>query len=162
MAKLLAFVCALLVFSSCSIAQEMPRSVALEKISASWADVQLLADNSPLGEMMVAPYRSANPGVSTEEWAAIKKELLAAFSKTFTSPQGVLDILVRKTLEGFSDAEVARLATLLDDPVYKKYQAASASPAMQQQFVRAMAASALQVGSTANSIMARHGLREVH
>ncbi|MBI3561124.1 MAG: hypothetical protein HY080_05340 [Gammaproteobacteria bacterium] len=147
---------------SIAAAQTVPRDTLIDRIESIYAQATMLSADSPFMEMFMAPAKTANPGVNKTTWLGIKQELALSISNTITEKGGLLDKVLRKSLENLSDEELERLRQILSDPVYNKFQAAMASPATQRQFAQALLGNALKLNTAINAVLVRHNLKEVH
>jgi hypothetical protein len=83
-------------------------------------------------------------------------------TKMFTEKGSTMDVLIRSSLESFSDKELKALSQVLSDPSFRKFQAAMSGPAAQQQLHAGMAKAGLQLGPLINAVLVNHQLNEVH
>lgn len=152
----------LFLFLSCSIAaaQASPRDVLIERCETAYLRATTLSADSPLVDMLLASTKSANREVNDDTWRVIRQEIATAVTQSLTERGSMLDTTFRKSMESLSDAELARLSQVLNDPAYTKFQSAMASPATQKQFMQAMYGDAAKFQTVANKILARHGLKE--
>jgi hypothetical protein len=106
--------------------------------------------------------KAANPTVGTETWVAVKKEMASALNAAMTEKGGLLDTILRKSMENLSDKDLARLAQILGDPAYGRFQAALASPEMQKQMMQAVLGDTARITTAINGVLSSHGLTDVH
>jgi hypothetical protein len=89
-------------------------------------------------------------------------EIAAAMTKMFTDRGSTMDVLIRSSMESFSDKELKALSQALGDPAFRKFQAAMSGPAAQQQLQTGMVKAGLQLGPLVNAVLVKHQLIEVH
>lgn len=104
----------------------------------------------------------ANPRVSNTVWIEISKEVGSALSKSMTEKGGMLYVVVRASVHPMSTSELKRLDTILNDPVYVKFEAGMSAPSTQRQMMQAAMVNAMRAGPIINRILVHHGLNEVH
>jgi hypothetical protein len=121
-----------------------------------------LSSDSPVVNSVLQPAMKANPGVSSETWQSVRKETAIAMREMLTEKGGAMDVIVRSSLESFSDEELKELSHVLSDPAFKKFRAAMSAPASQQQTHAGVAKALSQVGPLINTVLVRHELNEVH
>jgi hypothetical protein len=121
-----------------------------------------LSSDSPVMNSVLQPAMMANPGVSSETWESVRKETATAMREMLTEKGSAMDVLVRSSLESFSDEELKELSHVLSDPAFKKFRAAMSGPASQQQTRAGVAKALSQVGPLINTVLVRHQLNEVH
>lgn len=161
--KKLAFAIGLFALVSVSSASNTAsRNDTIERIEALQLNESVFTPDSPFLMSMLQPALQANPGVGDEELHAIRIEAAPALSKVLTEPGGLLDTTYRTALAPLSDAELDRLAELLSDPVWRKFNASMAAPATQQQFVKALMSNTLQTRAALDAVLTKHGLKTVH
>ena len=148
--------------SSVSSANSAPREALIDRIETQYVATSVFASDSPVVISILQPAMTANPGVSKETWQSVKKETAAAVTKMITEKGSTMDVLVRSSLESFSDKELEALSLVLSDPSFRKFQAAMSGPAAQQQLHAGMAKVGLQLGTLINTVLVNHHLNEVH
>jgi hypothetical protein len=154
---------ALLAFSSSvSLANSAAREALIDQIETQYVATAMFASDSPVVISILQPAITANPGVSTETWQSVKKETAAALTKMITEKDSTMDVLIRSSLEPFSDKELKALSQVLSDPSFRKFQAAMSGPAAQQQLHAGMAKAGMQLAALINTVLANHHLNEVH
>jgi hypothetical protein len=149
-------------YASDVVAQTNSRDAIIEKIESAYTRTTMFSAESPVVKNMLAPAMTTNPGVSTEVWTGIAKEVALALSKVMTEKGGLMDTFLRGSLEPLSEAELKRLETLLTDPVYLKFQAGMGSPSTQRQFVQAIMSNTERMGIAINEVLVKHGLKKIH
>jgi hypothetical protein len=157
----IAITCYLVLYTSAAVAQTTQRDRLIDKVGACYVQGTMLSEDSPLIDMLLAPAKSANPSVVSGTWLEIKKEIASGISKAMTEKGGLIDLLLRKSVEKLSDGELDHLDRILCDPVYTKFQTAMASPSTQKQLAQALFANTLKFNVVINSVLMRHGLKEV-
>ena len=152
----------LLLFVSNSFAQTTSRDAIIEKIESAYTRTTMFSAESPFVKNMLAPAITANPGVSKEAWADIAKEVAPALSNVMAEKGGLMDTLLRTSLESLSEDELKRLESILNDPAYLKFQAAMAAPSVQRQLMQSVMSNTLKMGAAINGVLSKHGFNEVH
>ena len=148
--------------SSVSLANSATREALIDQIETQYVVTAMFASDSPVVISILQPAMTANPGVSTETWQSVKKETAAAMTKMITEKGSTMDVLIRSSLESFSDKELKALSLVLRDPSFRKFQAAMSGPAAQQQLHAGMAKAGMQLGALINTVLVNHHLNEVH
>lgn len=138
------------------------RDELIDQIETTYTSSAVIPADSPVVDLMLTQAKAANPDAAAETWQAVRGELAAAFSKSFTARGGMLDTLIRESLQPLSDRELRSLSQILRDPAYRKFQAAMSSSAAQGQMTRSMMQVGLQLGTLINGVLASHQLKEVH
>jgi hypothetical protein len=162
MKLLIALTFYLTLFASTAIAQTSQRDLLVDKIESCYTQGTLFSADSPFIERILTSAKSANPSVSSDTWSGIKKELAPALSKIIAEKGGLIDSLLRKSVEKMSDGELDDLARILCAPVYTKFQTAMANPANQQQLAKALFSNTLKFNMAINDVLTRYGLKTVH
>jgi hypothetical protein len=152
----------LFLWPSISIAQSLPRDALIDRVESIYVETSLLPPDSPMVEMFLEAAKSANPGVSNDKWFDIKIELATTFTKVMTEKGGVLDTIIRSSLESLSDAELDKLGQILSYPVFYKFQAAMIRPSTQNQLMQVMVGIKSKPKAAANSNLVDHGLKKVY
>ena len=148
--------------SSVSLANSAAREALIDQIETQYVATAVFASDSPAVISILQTAMTANPGVSTETWQSVKKETAAALTKMITEKGSTMDVLIRSSLESFSDKELKELSQLLSDPTFRKFQAAMSGPAAQQQLHAVMAKAGMQLAALINTVLVNHHLNEVH
>ncbi len=79
-----------------------------------------------------------------------------------TEKGGPFDAVLHSALAPLSDDDLERLSVILADPAYLRFQAAMSRSATQKQFGKTLMENTLKMGAANNTVLVRHGLREVH
>lgn len=146
-------------FAPHSLAQASSRAADIKALQSIWLEQQpLLTDDSTTRTLLDA-YRQLNPQLSEQEWQPVAQEILARLRQVLASLSSTLDVLLETSMDEFSDEEISRLVQLMSDPVYRKYQQALLSPAVQQRMVGEFAKAAQAMDNAANEVLRRHRLR---
>jgi hypothetical protein len=148
--------------TSVSLANSAAREALIDQIESQYVATAMFASDSPAVISILQPAMTANPGVSTETWQSVKKETAAALTKMITEKGSTMDVLIRSSLESFSDKELKALSQVLSDPSFRKFQAAMSGPAAQQQLHAGMAKAGMQLAALINNVLVNHHLNEVH
>lgn len=149
-------------FTSYALAQSPQREILIDQVEAAYMQSVVFTPESPIVESLLSGAKTANSNVSNATWVAIQSETAAALSKIMIARGGVMDTLLRKSLEPMSDDELRRLIELFQDPAYKKLQTSMANPLAQKQLMQAFANSALAMLGAINTILEGRGLKNVH
>jgi hypothetical protein len=149
-----------LAFSSSTVfAKTSSRDVLIGQVEAAYTQAMILTPDSPLFDLYLAEAKSANPGVSSATWSEIKRDLSPAVTKVLIEQGGMVDVALRQSMESLSDDELQKLNVIFVDPTYKRFQAAMASPATQQQMLQSIMASAPKMNAVVDKVLAMHGLK---
>jgi hypothetical protein len=148
--------------SSTSWADSPTREALIDQIETQYIATAIVSSDSPVINSMLQPAMAANPGASPETWQSVRKDTAAALTKMFTEKGSTMDLLIRSSLESFSDKELKSLSLVLSDPSFRKFQAAMSGPAAQQQLQAGMAKAGLRLGPLINAVLVNHNLIEVH
>lgn len=151
----------LCLLASSAFAQADSRVELIHRIEAAYTRTTMFSPESPFVKNMLGPAIRVNPGVSNDIWDGVAKEVAPALSQVMTEEGGAMDTFVRASIEPLSDAELQRLATLMNDPAYLKFQAMMTSSSAQQRLIQAVVGDTAQMAAAINAILARHGLKEV-
>jgi hypothetical protein len=138
------------------------RDAVIDRIQATYFSTTLFSGDSPLLKSFLVPAEKANPGVSQQVWTEVAKEFAAVLSKLMLGKGGLMDSILRPSLQQLSDAELRRLEEIATDPVYLKLQSITSSPETQQRLLRVMAGNVLNLNGAINGVLASHRLNEVH
>jgi hypothetical protein len=132
--KIQAYVLAILaVIPHLTMAGSAPHEALIEQIEAHYTSSNILTAESPTVKMPVDKAVVANPGAEESRWQSVRAETAKAMARLFTAKGSLLDVQVRYATESLSDSELKTLNGVLDNPVFKKYQAAMASNSSQKQ-----------------------------
>jgi len=162
MSKLSATILTLTLFPVLAVAQASSREASIGQIEREYAKASQFSAGSPFVESVLARAKSANPSTTAETWEKLEPEVVSAISAAMTGPEGMLGGSLRASVSGLSDSELERLRAVLQDPVYKKFQAAMSSPEVQRQLLQATMASTMKSLANVNAVLAGHGMNEVH
>lgn len=162
MRSILVLALSLFLWPSISVAQTLPRDALIDRIESIYVETSLLPPDSPMIEMFIDAAKATNPGVSSDIWLGIKQEIAIAFSKVMTEKGGVMDTMIRRSLENLSEVELEKLSQILSDPVFYKFQAAMVSTPTQKQLMQVMHSIQPKLKAAANSSLVGHGLKEVY
>jgi hypothetical protein len=140
-------------------AQSIDRDAALRRVESVFKKAVLLPAGSPLLEGTLRSAKLANPAVSEDEWAAIRVEVSSAATATFRDDDDAMFKWLRTALQQLSVAELERLASVLEDPAYLKYQAAILAPGAQGDFTNMTIGYMRRFAMAGNEVLAKHGLK---
>jgi hypothetical protein len=149
-------------WSSVSLAASATREALIDQIETQYVSTAMFASDSPVVSSILQPAMTANPGVSAETWQSVKKETAEALTKVITEKGSTMDVLIRSSLESFSDKELKELSQVISDPSFRKFQAAMSGPAAQQQLHAGMAKLGVELAALINTVLVNHHLNEVH
>jgi hypothetical protein len=155
-------VVAMTLISSFVYAQTTNRAMLIQRIEKSYTQATAFTADSPFVDTIIRSARVANAQASPELWQSIKPEFSSALNEAQHANGGPLAGQVNSILSGMSDSDVEHLAVLLEDPILLEFQAAAASPAIQQKAMQAASGLVLRYGAAINEILAHHGLKEIH
>ncbi len=149
-------------FAPIAFAQKQTREMLITQVETEFSQSSLIPADSPFAEALLRPAKLANPGVSEKTWASIKPEVVLAASSAMTEKGGLFDAVLHSALAPLSDDDLERLSVILADPAYRRFQAAMSRSATQKQFGKTLMENTLKMGAAINTVLVRHGLREVH
>ena len=150
-------------WSSAALAQTSPREAAIARFELAYAQVVLVSAESPfMNNILMSRVKSVNPGVGRETWARITPAISAAMMKAITEKGGPLDTTLRAAVVTLTDAELDKLIDTYEDPAYRKFQAATNRPDVQDEINYAFISNALALGPAVNGILAQNGLNQIH
>ena len=142
--------------------QSDQREELVRRITSAYSNAVSIDANSPLVDHLLRPAKSANPQVNEEQWKSVKIDVASAFNGAMQRDGGPLGAAVQTALADFTISDLSKLASLLEDPIYKHFQSVMSSPAVQQQMLASQSKMALQLNLTVNTVLSNHGLKEVH
>lgn len=145
---------------SCS-AQTANREAQFSRIEAAHRGVNLAGAMTPLVDQFTEAARARNPGVPEASWQSVRADFRAAITQAMLKDGGALSAWVRTNLDALSDDELARYATVLEDPVYVKAQAQLATSSALAQYVRLIPTYGQLIAASLNDVLARRGLNQV-
>ena len=145
-----------------SYGQTSKREALIQRIEMAYAGPAVFDVDSPLLAQVLGGARAANVGVSAELWAALKPEFAVAITAVMRDDDGLLRNALRTGFASMSDEELDKLAGLLEDPVYVKFQGIMVGPIAQTAILKGTALKGMRLGGAINSVLSKHGLREVH
>jgi hypothetical protein len=143
-------------------AESMTREARITRITKSQLGSAMRAENLPGAASTLQFVRQTNPDLSTTQWNEIMDEVSATMTAAMSQPGNPMFSAYKKVLDPFSDAELAKLENLLNDPVYRKYGAALSSPAAQQALMQGMIENSPWMPEALNLALRKRGLKEVH
>jgi hypothetical protein len=141
---------------------QTPRDVTIERIEAMYLSGTVLTPDSPCLKIILASTRDANSDVPPDEWARVSGEVSLGVSQAFAAKGGLIDVAFRASVRDLSDDEIDRLERVLSDPTYQKFQEAMRTPQTQGQLMQAIVSAGLIIDAAVNTVLSRHGLKEVH
>jgi hypothetical protein len=160
--KRIAMLLLVAVLSPLVFAQTSQRDALIDRVEATYFQATLYAPDSPSIDLLCQSVSAANPGISSEKWSVLKKDISLAVANSMSERGGPLDTAIRNSLKNLSEAELETLGQILGNPVYAKFQGAIGTRSTQEQFlVAAMGAMAKMTGAV-NTVLARYGLKPVH
>lgn len=143
-------------------AQDPGREALISRIEVQYTSSTVFGADSPfIGEMLRGAH-SSNPTVDEAMWKEIQIDVAAALTSVLTAKGGALDLFLRGGLNPLSTDELKRLASLLADPVYRKFQGSMNSAANQNQMIQSIMGSSLSMMEAVNGVLAKHGLTVPH
>jgi hypothetical protein len=144
-------------------AQSASREATIEHIEAlTFGQTNVYTPDSPIVALLITEAKAANPAEPQSTWDSIKAELATALAKAMTENGGPMRGVLSGALDSMSDAELNRLANMLDDPAYRKFQAALSTPSLQRRIMAASGANGARMQSALNTVLAKHGLKQAH
>jgi hypothetical protein len=152
----------LAVISPVATAKAPSRDDLIDHVEAIYLQTSIFSSDSPLLDLFLQGPKAANREVSPETWSLVRKETATALNAAMTARGGALESILRKSLADLADKDLVRLATILKDPVYSKFQAALASPAVQKQMLQALMGDTVRINAAINGVLSSHGLAEIH
>lgn len=108
--------------------------------------------------MLLAAAKSANPNINSEKWEKVKVDTAASLTRTLAENGGPMGGVLVGALDAMSDTELERVAQLLDDPAYSKFQAILASSAVQQRVLQKTAKTSEKINDAVNAAISSNGL----
>jgi hypothetical protein len=140
-------------------AQSASRDDFVNRIEDAIGRPDPVAASSPLVTSMLTTARNANPGVDSSTWDSVRAETAAILTKRSSGPGSAFDNRVRAGLARFTDSELQRLLTKLNDPLLVKFR--DVMKLEQNGYKNAFLSDALQMTSEINDILAKHDLQQV-
>jgi hypothetical protein len=152
----------LALFLLSSSAGAASRDDLINEIESAYIASALISADSPMLDMMLAPAKAANSAVAPDVWLSVKTEVAKSFTQIFTAKGSTMDIIIRQSLQSFSDKELQTLDQILHEPVYKRFQNAVASPATQKQMFDGMMKASSHLIDVINTVLEKHQLKGFH
>ena len=154
-----AFLAGSLISTFAHSAEDSPHSALISRIEVQYLASTVVGPDSPIIDQWIAPARTLNPEVDQATWNGVKTDVAAALTSLLTAKGSALEVFFRGALDALSDAELARLSDLLNDPVYKKFQGAMGSTENQKRMLQAFMGDSLSMGAAVNGVLEKHGLK---
>jgi hypothetical protein len=153
----------LLVVAASAGAQQSPtREESLRKLENTFKVTTFFTADSPLLIDLLHSAKSANPGVSESTWQSLRAEFATSVNTSMQNDSGATLRWLNVALSQLSDSEVERIAQIYSDPVFVKAQQSMASAASQQEAMRRTFLNSQLMMLGINSVLKKHGMREVH
>lgn len=160
--KRLVISCLFIVLSTSPTFAQTPREALIDLAAATYLQNTLLSAESPMLDMWLQEPKAKNRQVSDETWRDIKGKFAVSLSSVLGKKDGMLDKMLRHSLNSLSDAELQRIVEILNDPTYARFQKIMASPESQKQLLQVMISDAFAMQAALNDILREYGLNEVH
>ncbi len=103
-------------------ADDSVRSALISRIEVLYLSAAMIRSDSPVVDQLLAGARTLNPDADSATWADVKTDVATALTLTLTGKGSALEAFFRSALDTLSNAELKRLSSLLNNPVYKKFQ----------------------------------------
>jgi hypothetical protein len=145
-----------------TLAGSSAHEALIDQIEAHYTSSIILNADSPTVKLPVDRAVAANPGVDESTWQSVRAEAATALIKLFTAKGSLLDVQVRNATDSLNESELITLNGILDNPVFRKFQAAMASNSAQKQVFSDVMKAGLGMGPLINTILVNYHLIEVH
>lgn len=140
-------------------AQSDQREQLVKQITSTYSNADAISADSPMIDRLLEAAKSANRQVSEQQWKSVKTEVASAFKSLM---QDMLGATLQTALADFTVNDLSKLASILEDPIYKRFQVTMSSPMVQKQVLASQPKMGLQMIAVINTVLASHGLKQVH
>jgi hypothetical protein len=142
--------------------ENLTREARIARITKSQLGSAMRAENLPAAASALEFVHQTNPNLSKTQWNEIIDEVNDTMTTAMSQPGNPMFLAYKKLLDSFSDVDLARLESLLNDPVYLKYSTTLTSPTAQEVLMQGMIENSPWMPQALNLALRKRGLKEVH
>jgi len=146
---------------SCYAQSDGARDRYYRRIEVAFKQASVFTADSPLLEGLLQSAKSSNPAVPDAVWQSLRPELAASVTAALQDDGGATLRWLHASLDQLSDSELEHMASIYEDPVFLKAQRSMASAGAQQEAMKRSLLNALLISAGTNSVLSKHGLKEV-
>ena len=146
----------------CAASDNRVREARIGRMVKSQLGAAMRAEDLPAAASTLQFVRQTNPSLTEAQLSEIMDEVNDMMTTGMSQRGNPMFLAHEKLLSSFSDADLVKLEQLLEDPIYRKYSSALASPVAQQALMQGFIENSPWMPEALNLALRKRGLKEVH